>query len=208
MAWRRIDEQTSSGAGDMGCSPHADMGYPPPVNWGEYPILGASSEGYFPWGEQLVNCLTQPILLVEDDDDDERLMRHALNEAGVPNAMIRVADGQKAIDYLAGIGSYSDRSAFPIPFLILLDLHLPSKSGLDVLEWIHGRPEFRSLVVILLLASAQSKEVALAYQLGARSYLVKPPTSQQLKELVESLKTCWVGYDAFPRIPPPKRAES
>ncbi len=142
-----------------------------------------------------MNIFKQPILLVEDNDDDVFFMKRALKEAGLENPVHRVGDGQEGVDYLAGKGPFSDRSRYPAPALVLLDLQMPKKTGLEVLEWIKTRPELATLIVVVLTTSEHPKDITQAYKLGARSYLVKPPTTHQLKELVEALKVCWVGYN-------------
>jgi CheY-like chemotaxis protein len=169
--------------------------------WGVHPIPGRLNPTILFVIRQLsVNSTKPPILLVEDSDEDEYFMRRALKGAGLQNAIFRVSDGQQAIDYLAGEGAYTNRSAYPLPCLILLDLQLPTFSGFDVLEWIHSRREFHGFIVIVLTISDRPQDVSLAYKMGARSYLVKPPTTQQLRELVASLKTCWIGYGPFPPL--------
>src|SRR5258708_5020362 len=88
-----------------------------------------------------MNIFKQPILLVEVNDDDVFFMKRALKEAGLENPVHRVGDGQEGVDYLAGKGPFSDRSRYPAPALVLLDLQMPKKTGLEVLEWIKTRPE-------------------------------------------------------------------
>jgi CheY-like chemotaxis protein len=138
-----------------------------------------------------------PILLVEDSDDDVLLMERALRETGIANPLHRVASGQEAIDYLSGIGPFADRENFPLPCMVLLDLQLPFKNGIEVLQWIRSQPALQTLIVIVLTSSAHRKDVTAAYAMGARSYLVKPATARQLTELVEALKVYWIGYNEF-----------
>ena len=138
------------------------------------------------------------ILYVEDNPDDVFFMRRALAEANVENPVHHLGSGREAIEYLGGHGAYADRSRFPFPALVLLDLQLPQGNGLDVLRWIRSRPEFDSLLVIVLTSSAHPRDVDTAYTLGARSYLVKPNTPEDLKLLVESWKMYWIGHNQFP----------
>ena len=142
----------------------------------------------------------QPILLVEDSDDDVLLMERALRETGIANPLQRVANGQEAIDYLAATGPFADRDKYPLPCMVLLDLQMPFKNGIEVLQWIRSQPALRALIVIVLTSSAHRKDVAAAYSMGARSYLVKPATARQLTELVEALKVYWIGYNEFAPI--------
>ena len=119
------------------------------------------------------------ILLVEDNEDDVFLMRRALDEARVTAGLQIVEDGQQAVDYLSGAGKYSNRSQYPLPKLVFLDLKLPLKSGHEVLTWIREQPDFESLVVIVLTSSDQPSDIRISYRLGANSYLVKPPPPER-----------------------------
>lgn len=142
--------------------------------------------------------LKQRILLIEDNDNDALFVGRALKEVGFKHAPNRVTDGQQASAYLAGECPYEDRSRYPFPALVLLDLQLPRRQSFDVLRWIGRQPFSRMLAVVVLTNSSMSKDIALAYRLEARSFLTKPPTAQQLKELVESLKVSWLGSDGSP----------
>lgn len=132
------------------------------------------------------------LLLVEDNDDDVFFMRRAIASAGV-NLPLQVAEtGQVAIDYLSGANGYADRTKHPLPFLLFLDLKLPQKSGLEVLAFIRGRPELKTLVVLVLTSSREDSDVQKAYTLGANSFLVKPPNGAQLNELMKLVRAYWL----------------
>src|SRR5260221_230755 len=84
----------------------------------------------------------QPAILhVEDDPNDVLLIDLAFRKAGLSPSLQVVHDGEEAIEYLSGRGSYSDRAVFPFPELILLDLKLPRRSGFEVLSWLRDREE-------------------------------------------------------------------
>ena len=120
------------------------------------------------------------ILLVEDSEDDVFLMRIALKKSGINNPLQVVGDGQRAVDYLAGTGDYSDRERFPLPFVVFLDLKLPYIHGFEVLSWIRQQPQLIAVPVVILTGSAEPRDRVKADALGARSYLVKPPTPDVL----------------------------
>jgi len=128
------------------------------------------------------------ILLVEDDPNDVFLMKRALKGAAIPNPLRISEDGQQAIDYLAGTDRFADRTAFPVPNLVFLDLKLPYKSGFEVLEWIRTQPSMDSMSVVVLTSSSEEKDIKESYRLGAKSFLVKPPTPAMLSVLILSLK--------------------
>ncbi len=131
---------------------------------------------------------SQTILLVEDNEDDVFIFNRAIKQASIPNPVQAVNDGDSAIAYLKGAENFSDRTLFPLPFLILLDLKMPGVGGMDVLKWIREQPHLEMVSVIVLTSSAEHRDIARAYQLGARSYLVKPPTAALLTEIVNALR--------------------
>jgi CheY-like chemotaxis protein len=137
------------------------------------------------------------ILLVEDNDDDVFLMKRALKGARVFNELQVVEDGQAAQDYLAGAGKFSDRAKYPVPAIVFLDLKLPVVSGHDVLAWIRRQKEFDAMIVIVLTSSNEAWDVSRCYALGANSYVVKPPTTEQLEELAKAFKWYWLDYNVF-----------
>lgn len=140
---------------------------------------------------------SQAILLVEDNEDDVFLMKRALKGARVSNPLSVVEDGQQAEDYLAGAGKYADREAYPLPAIVFLDLKLPYISGHDVLAWIRGQKDFDGVVVIVLTSSNEASDLSRCYALGANSYLVKPPTPDQLEDLAKAFKWYWLEYNHF-----------
>jgi two-component system response regulator len=138
------------------------------------------------------------ILQVEDDPNDVFFLNHAMKKMGVANPVQVVTDGQEAIDYLQGAGKFADRGKFPFPCLVLLDLKLPYVMGLDVLKWIRQQPGM-ALVVVLLTASADEKDIATAYQLGANGYLVKPAEANKLQNIVEAIRDFWLTHNMLPQ---------
>lgn len=135
---------------------------------------------------------TQTILLVEDEENDVLFMQMALDKAGLSTAFQVAEDGQEAIDYLQGVGEFADRSRFPVPALIFLDLKLPRVMGMDVLKWIREQPAMDTIVVIMLTASQQRSDIRRAVALGANSYLVKPSNPLGLEEIVDLVKRYWL----------------
>jgi CheY-like chemotaxis protein len=138
------------------------------------------------------------ILLVEDERNDVFLLQYAFEAAGIVHPLQVVEDGQEAIEYLSGTGKYADRAQYPMPCLVLLDLKLPVKSGHDVLRWIQQQPGLPLLLVIVLSSSRDRDDVDTAYQLGARSYLVKPLSMSKRLELAEAIKHYWLQLSVLP----------
>jgi CheY-like chemotaxis protein len=144
------------------------------------------------------------ILLVEDDSNDVFFLQYAFEAVGITNPMQVVTDGQQAIDYLAGTNQFADRRQFPLPVLVLLDLKLPVKMGLEVLRWIQVQPYLANLLVIILTSSSDSADVERAYALGARSYLVKPVSLEKRVEMAKVIKNYWLELNRQPTPYKPK----
>ena len=126
------------------------------------------------------------LLYVEDSESDVLFFRRAMDQVAAAVSVKVVSDGAQAIDYLSGKDPYSDRVAHPYPAVMLLDLKLPKKSGLDVLEWMK-KQGLKSPKVIVLTASAESGDVQAAYRSGAFAYVVKPVSIGPLLLIAKAL---------------------
>ena len=145
-----------------------------------------------------MNVTDFTLLLVEDDPNDILLIQRAMSKGGLVNPLRVVRDGEEAVAYLAGRGLYADRGRHPMPSLILLDLKLPRKSGLEVLEWLRGREEMRRVPVVVLTSSKESADINRAYELGVNSYLVKPVGFEDLLEMVKAIGMYWMILNKGP----------
>ena len=141
-----------------------------------------------------------PILLVEDNYDDVLLIRRAFRKAKINPPMSIVADGDEAIAYLSREGQYANKEKFPVPTLILLDLKLPRRSGLEVLAWIRQQSKLKHLLVVVLTSSKENSDLAEAYDLGVNSYLVKPIRFQDFVSLIELIDRYWFKVNQIPQL--------
>ncbi len=132
------------------------------------------------------------ILHVEDDENDVLLLNLAFKQAGITTPVQVVPDGQRAIDYLARVGPFSDRTKYPPPKLVVLDLNLPRKNGLEVLDWIRDQPALKDLVVIIFSSWARKGDVEHASKIGAHSYVLKPMDIDQYRRFAKRLKETWL----------------
>jgi|SRR4051812_14252754 DNA-binding response OmpR family regulator len=131
------------------------------------------------------------ILHVEDEEDDAFLFRRAMTKAGCSVPIQLASDGQTAIDYLKGTGSFAKRDEFPLPSLVLLDLKLPHVPGLEVLKWI--RQEAALLVPVVILSSSENEnDITAAYELGGNAYLVKPSDTSEFPEIAKTITDFWL----------------
>jgi len=132
------------------------------------------------------------ILLVEDNPDDVLLARRAVKKASLAVAMQVVEDGDEAVAYLGGSGPFGDRVRHPLPALVLLDLKLPKRSGLEVLRWVRSQPGLDTTPVVVLTSSSEDEDIQKAYALGANSYLLKPVAFNGLVQLLGVLDLYWL----------------
>lgn len=139
------------------------------------------------------------ILWVEDDPNDVILLRRAFRKAGISPVHI-CSDGEDGIRYIKGEPPYDDRVMFPAPSLIVTDIKMPKKTGLELLRWLRAHPNCGSIPVVIFSASALATDVQQAYQLGASAFFQKPITLDKTMETVGRILEYW--RDAFPPEPP------
>lgn len=141
-----------------------------------------------------------PILLVEDEENDVLLLQRAFARSGLLNPLQVVRHGDDAVAYLEGSGEFADREKFPLPVFILLDLKLPRRSGLEVLQWVKEHAGLKRVPIVVLTSSKNDADVNRAYELGANSYIVKPVSFETLLELVKSLELYWLVINERPKV--------
>ncbi|HEX7896340.1 MAG TPA: response regulator [Planctomycetota bacterium] len=131
------------------------------------------------------------VLLVEDDEDDIGFFRRALSKTNSRARLAVARDGDEAVAYLAGQGAFADRERHPAPTHVILDLKLPRRSGVEVLEWLRGEPALSRLPVAILSSSNEPLDVARARALGVDGYHVKPSGAAALAETVRRVLDAW-----------------
>jgi DNA-binding response OmpR family regulator len=136
------------------------------------------------------------ILVVEDDPDDVFFVREAFAAAGMAAALSVARDGKEAVECLLGRGAFAQRRL--LPSAVLLDLNLPRLSGLEVLEWRQTQPMVKRVPVIVLTSSRSNEDVSRAYDLGANSYLIKPISVEEQREMVKTIRRYWIEMNVAP----------
>lgn len=138
------------------------------------------------------------ILLVEDNESDAELTLHALEKSKLINKIVRVDDGEKALEFLFCRGPYSDRTFSSPPRLVLLDLKLPKVDGMQVLREVKSDPRTKAIPVILLTASKEERDVVESYRLGVNSYIQKPVNFTDFQDVVRQLGMYWLLVNIKP----------
>jgi len=135
------------------------------------------------------------ILLVEDNAGDVELIRDTLDQSHVLLDLSVVVDGVHASDFLNRRGAYESAQR---PDLILLDLNLPRRSGLEMLQEIKGDPQLRLIPVVVLTSSEAELDIVRSYAYGANCYVTKPVNLTALQQVVESVKSFWFTIVRLP----------
>jgi len=138
------------------------------------------------------------ILLVEDSDDDVILIQRALRKGGITAPIHIARDGEEALAYFEGTGKFFRAPRLPLPTLVLLDLKLPRKNGLEVLQWVRGHRTLATLPIVVFTTSTEPSDLERAYALGANSYLKKPVTLNETTELLKTVGIYWLAYNEQP----------
>ena len=128
------------------------------------------------------------ILIADDDPNDAVLIQRVFKQCRILNSLQVLPNGRDVIDYLKGDVPYHDRTAHPLPVLLLLDLKMPNKSGIEVLEWLQSHPTLSGMAIVVLSGAADTKDIDRAYKLGAHSFLMKPLQTEDFMNLINGLK--------------------
>ncbi len=139
------------------------------------------------------------ILLVEDNPRDAELTQRALRKHNLGNNIVHVKDGQEALDWLFGTGSYAGRDTNHRPKIILLDLKLPKVDGLEVLRAIRGDERTKLIPVVVLTSSKEEQDVVASYALGVNSYIVKPVDFENFSSAVVAAGHYWLLLNEEPK---------
>lgn len=138
------------------------------------------------------------ILLVEDSMDDYEATLRSLKKNHFVNPVHWCRNGKDALDYLHKTGQYEQESNRDAPGLILLDLNMPGIDGRQVLQQVKGDEQLKSIPVVILTTSADSRDVKQCYALGASTYIQKPVTFEGLTEAIRTMKDYWFGVAILP----------
>jgi CheY-like chemotaxis protein len=144
--------------------------------------------------------LKYSLLLVEDDLNDIFLIKRAFKLAGIQDRLHIVTDGEQAIDYLRGRGAYADRSRYPLPKLMVMDIRMPRLSGFEVLHQLKNDPVLHRVPIVIVSASDNPADINRAYELGANAYMIKPVDFRAVEDLFEAITRYWGSKCAAPDL--------
>lgn len=136
------------------------------------------------------------ILMAEDSPSDAELAKQAFKGGRLLNELTIVKDGVECLAYLRQEGPYSDAIK---PDVILLDLNMPKKGGLEVLEEIKGDPVLRKIPVVILTTSSNEQDVLKSYELQASSYITKPVDFENFLEVAKQVKEFYFTVVTLPQ---------
>jgi CheY-like chemotaxis protein len=137
------------------------------------------------------------ILIAEDNEDDVLLIREAFEEVNMVNRIAVVRDGEEALAYLRGEGPFRDS---PLPGMVLLDINMPKKTGLEVLTDIKAEPRFRALPIVMLTVSEREEDIIRSFEQGACSYIRKPVTFTRFITVVKEFEMYWTLVSKIPFV--------
>jgi CheY-like chemotaxis protein len=136
------------------------------------------------------------VLLVEDSRVQAELVKQVLAKMPALDLLDTVGDGVEALAYLRREGKYQSAKR---PGLVLLDIHMPRKSGLEVLKEMKADPDLRRIPVVMLTSSTDEQDIVKSYEDGASTYITKPVGSQDLEQILGHFAHYWVQAAKLPR---------
>jgi len=140
------------------------------------------------------------ILIADDDAEDRMLLQEALDESRLKNDIQFVENGEELMDYLHNRGNFSDKTKFPSPGLILLDLNMPKKDGREALKEIKADETLKVIPIVVLTTSKAEEDILRTYDMGVSSFITKPVTFTSLVDVMKTLSKYWFEIVELPKI--------
>jgi CheY-like chemotaxis protein len=161
------------------------------VNWELNELNARGSCSLLSWKIKAMNRKDKEafhVLLADDCESDRLLIKMAMRHVARLRLSGEASDGDGVLNYFLGREHFSDRAAFPVPDLLLLDLKMPGRDGFAVLDWLKSRP-YRDLTVVVLTDSMEPEHIKRALDLGADLYQVKPRTNDDRLNMLVALES-------------------
>ena len=131
----------------------------------------------------------KPILLVEDDIVDVMTVKRALKDLKIPNQLIRVGNGEEALEYLKSKDNME-------PCIILLDLNMPKMNGFEFLNIIKADEKLKNIPVVVLTTSGIEQDITDSYKLGVAGYMVKSADYEKSVETIDNIASNWISIES------------
>ncbi len=135
------------------------------------------------------------ILLVEDNEGDILLTSEAFEDAKIKTHLSYVKDGKEAIDFVTRQGKYANAQ---LPDLLLLDINIPKRNGVEVLKFIKADPQLRKIPVIMLTTSSSPEDISRCYENYANCFITKPIEPENYQEIVTQIENFWTSIVTLP----------
>lgn len=135
------------------------------------------------------------ILLVEDNEGDILLTKEAFAESGFPIKISVAKDGKEAVDFLTKDGKHKDAK---LPDLLLLDINLPKKNGIEVLRFIKSSENLKHIPVIMLTTSSSDRDIVESYKNYVNCYITKPVEVENFLNVVSKVEDFWISTVKLP----------
>lgn len=126
--------------------------------------------------------------MVDDSPDDRLFMRMALSKSSKLVIAWEAGGGDEALAYLSGEGEFHDRSKYPFPDILLLDLKMPRITGYDVLEWLQSK-SYQNLVIVVVSGSHLPDDISRSLSLGAKAYYQKTIVRSELERMISEIES-------------------
>lgn len=139
------------------------------------------------------------IVLVEDNEDDELLTIRSFKKNNIELPITVLRDGEDAIEFFTGSNNFEARGFDQLPELIILDLKIPKRSGLEVLETLRKADVSRSIPIIVLTSSLEDRDLAFCYENGVNAYVQKPIRFAEFSDAIKTLGQFWLTFNRTPR---------
>ena len=137
------------------------------------------------------------VLIVDDNPADRMLAVTALHRARLKNPVVELENGQELMDYLLRSGKHADAPVGK-PMVVLLDINMPVKSGLEALKEIKTNPALHNIPVIILTTSSADRDIVQAYDLGVNSFISKPLSFPDFLEVMRQVGQYWLELVSIP----------
>ncbi|MFD1141312.1 response regulator [Larkinella insperata] len=138
---------------------------------------------------------TISILIADDDADDRMLIEQAFRENNLTAKLYFVEDGEELIDFLLQRDPYGSVTR---PSLIILDLNMPRKNGIQALREIKANEQLRQIPIVVLTTSTAEEDILRTYDLGVSSYISKPFDYSTLLDITNTIKKYWIDTVSLP----------